>query len=233
MNFDYYISDIDILSEFISDCIDNGYRGFISEIKQRYKNLIDHIPYSFFFCNGLNYEDISVEIKDTDLELNILQLNLKTLRGRIVTCKSCSTVHVDVKFSEIKKVIIEHIEKASQSINIAVAWITDPDICNMLIQKSTTSIPIKIIMYDDECNKNTPLTTTKNTGIDILFVKKSGSNIMHNKFCIFDNNIVITGSYNWTKNAQNNYENIILILNHDIATSYTSNFNKLIKKNRY
>ncbi|TAE00475.1 MAG: hypothetical protein EAZ97_05805 [Bacteroidetes bacterium] len=31
---------------------------------------------------------------------------------------------------------------------------------------------------------------------------------MHNKFCVIDSDIVLTGSYNWTNQAQRNDENI-------------------------
>jgi len=34
---------------------------------------------------------------------------------------------------------------------------------------------------------------------------------MHNKFCVIDSKTVVTGSYNWTKKAQSNYENITII----------------------
>ncbi|AKZ66177.1 phospholipase D-like domain-containing protein [Candidatus Palibaumannia cicadellinicola] len=52
---------------------------------------------------------------------------------------------------------------------------------------------------------------------------------MHNKFMIIDNNIIQTGSFNYTKNAEKyNAENIIIIYNRpDIANIYTQEFNKL------
>lgn len=34
---------------------------------------------------------------------------------------------------------------------------------------------------------------------------------MHNKFCVIDKNVVITGSYNWTRQARSNDENITVI----------------------
>jgi phosphatidylserine/phosphatidylglycerophosphate/cardiolipin synthase-like enzyme len=37
--------------------------------------------------------------------------------------------------------------------------------------------------------------------------------LMHNKFCIIDNLLVITVSYNWAFKARMNYENVIVIKN--------------------
>jgi len=34
---------------------------------------------------------------------------------------------------------------------------------------------------------------------------------MHNKFCIIDDRIVITGSYNWSGNAEDHFENIVVV----------------------
>lgn len=51
---------------------------------------------------------------------------------------------------------------------------------------------------------------------------------MHNKFCIIDNQIVITGSYNWTYYAENkNWENILITKNSAIINQYRVEFNKI------
>lgn len=38
----------------------------------------------------------------------------------------------------------------------------------------------------------------------------SSKNKMHDKFCIIDGRFVISGSYNWSKNANANFENVII-----------------------
>ena len=51
---------------------------------------------------------------------------------------------------------------------------------------------------------------------------------MHHKFCVIDESIVITGSFNWTSQAVNfNQENILFYENKDIAQKYIAEFNKL------
>ncbi len=49
---------------------------------------------------------------------------------------------------------------------------------------------------------------------------------MHNKFAILDSNVV-TGSYNWTKSASNNFENAIVLRTESIAKKYTNEFERL------
>ena len=53
---------------------------------------------------------------------------------------------------------------------------------------------------------------------------------MHNKFAIFDDTIIITGSYNWSSNAAKNIENIVIILDKELADSFILKFNQLSVK---
>lgn len=59
----------------------------------------------------------------------------------------------------------------------------------------------------------------------------STAEMMHNKFCIIDRSIVITGSYNWTRKARNNDENITITKNSDrLALDFITEFQRLKKK---
>ena len=56
---------------------------------------------------------------------------------------------------------------------------------------------------------------------------------MHHKVIIIDNSCVITGSYNFSKNASlRNDENILIIHNHDIAGLFIDEFNRLSRKRK-
>jgi hypothetical protein len=51
---------------------------------------------------------------------------------------------------------------------------------------------------------------------------------MHNKFCIIDDETVITGSYNWSANAWNHFENIVIIKNdYKLLLSFLHEFEDL------
>ena len=65
----------------------------------------------------------------------------------------------------------------------------------------------------------------ENKGVNIRLI--SGSGIMHNKFCIIDDSITITGSYNWTVSADlRNDENVLIIKSRELARRYREQFNK-------
>lgn len=55
--------------------------------------------------------------------------------------------------------------------------------------------------------------------------------LMHNKFVIVDEKILITGSYNWTAQATKmNQENIIILENDEMAKKFLAEFDTLWKK---
>ncbi len=48
---------------------------------------------------------------------------------------------------------------------------------------------------------------------------------MNHKFAVINNQVVITGSYNWSDNAdERNWENLVVIRNKEIVESYTKQF---------
>ena len=48
---------------------------------------------------------------------------------------------------------------------------------------------------------------------------------MHHKFAVFDRELLLTGSYNWTRSAANqNYENIIVTDDARLATTFANVF---------
>ncbi len=51
---------------------------------------------------------------------------------------------------------------------------------------------------------------------------------MHHKFCVIDNSVVITGSFNWTDQAVNhNQENLFFLENKNLAQKYSDEFQRL------
>lgn len=76
--------------------------------------------------------------------------------------------------------------------------------------------------------------TNKKHGVDLKpfdfkEIKASRCGIMHNKFCVIDNNIVIHGSYNWTTNAETKNNEEVSVTKNDVnmVSKYTKEFNNM------
>ncbi|MDR1897517.1 MAG: phospholipase D-like domain-containing protein [Prevotellaceae bacterium] len=50
---------------------------------------------------------------------------------------------------------------------------------------------------------------------------------MHNKFCVIDEEIVISGSYNWTNKAKQNHESITIIRDKELACQFLKEFKNM------
>lgn len=131
---------------------------------------------------------------------------------------------IETCFDDIQKNIIELIKQARFTIWIAMAWFTDEKIFSYLVKKQKEGINIQLIINDDDINRQSTLNYEKY--FEVYKIKNIGNyqNIMHNKFCVIDLKIVINGSYNWTRKAQYNEENINIIQNREIAEEFASKF---------
>lgn len=121
---------------------------------------------------------------------------------------------IESHFEDIDSVISDLILKSKKSIEIATAWLTHLELIKLLqSQASLHSTKIRIIISDDEVNFKflNYYQFLVESGVEFyIHERKDRFNLMHNKFAIFDSQIVTTGSFNWTNSAQSNLENIII-----------------------
>lgn len=139
---------------------------------------------------------------------------------------------VQAVFDEIKQTISNEIDNASSSILIALAYFNDKDLFELLCKKATDGVKVEIIVSsEDDSYLNGTLDYQRlvNSGGICLFTDNIDNGLMHHKFCLIDENTIITGSYNWTnKAATSNYENIIVVKDaNDLFYNYIHEFEKL------
>lgn len=133
-------------------------------------------------------------------------------------------------FSEIKDVIIKLIDTSKSEISIAVAWFTHRDLYQALLNALDRNVQVSIILIDDIINRGPnalDFTLFINKGGKVRFMNTKKI-LMHNKFCIFDKEALITGSYNWTYSAElRNAENIIFTSEKKVCQGFQQQFEKL------
>ena len=68
----------------------------------------------------------------------------------------------------------------------------------------------------------------KAMGIPLKVRSGIGRGIMHHKFAVIDSRSVLTGSYNWTTNAEKySYENAVLIEDVEVVKQFAAEFERL------
>lgn len=126
-----------------------------------------------------------------------------------------------VHFKNIKNLLLNEINSTNIKIDVAVAWITEPDIIKTLENLLSEKISVRIIAFDDKINNTDALKKLYYKGAEI----KLSKGLMHNKFCIIDSKTVISGSFNWTSNASRNDENITINKDEiDLVKDYSQEF---------
>jgi Leucine-rich repeat (LRR) protein len=140
---------------------------------------------------------------------------------------------IETHFNDIQKNILLELNKANRQILLAVAWLTDETLFNKLCQKADDLIDVQIIIVNDEINRNSGIDYEKliKLGGKVYWQENLNTSLMHHKFCVIDSINVITGSYNWTRRANSNIENIIILKNEtQSAKQYYDEFKSLVPR---
>jgi phosphatidylserine/phosphatidylglycerophosphate/cardiolipin synthase-like enzyme len=111
------------------------------------------------------------------------------------------------------RVLLQLIEE-HDTVHCALYDLDLPELINIFIQKNIS------VVIDD--HNYEPFENISN------FRKDTSSQLSHNKFCIFDDDIVLTGSFNPTFNgAYRNNNNVIVLQSRKIAANYLEEFYEL------
>lgn len=138
---------------------------------------------------------------------------------------SARKVKTDAYFDNIERQVINDLKQARVSIHVAMAWFTNQSIANVLIEKFQEGLDVKVVSFDDHTNAKYGVDLD---GIPHRMVKVPKGGIMHDKFCVIDNQKVLTGSYNWSLKAENkNIENVPVLYDDARASDYSVEFRKL------
>jgi hypothetical protein len=138
-------------------------------------------------------------------------------------------------FDNIQQELADELRQARHTIFVAVAWFTDYTLLGILEDKARKGISVQIVVSPNEFNDYSRYESLNNAGGEIYtFGGKDvfKDEFMHNKFCVIDYKTVITGSYNWTKNATSNEENIVIINDSKVARQYSTKCVELIQSGK-
>lgn len=124
--------------------------------------------------------------------------------------------------------IVNMIRTCKKTLDIAIFCMTNDKIYSGIEEVFKRGIKVRIIT-DDECCKMAGSEIARCAAIGIpTKTDDSARANMHHKFAIIDNSVVVTGSFNWTKQAVKiNQENILFLENKELAAKYTEEYNRL------
>ena len=122
--------------------------------------------------------------------------------------------------------IVREIRKAKHSVKIQTYSFTSRPIAEALVEASKRGVKVEALI-DRTLLKNPHSVLPLLKANRIRFKVDRVPGIAHNKVIILDNDSVITGSFNFTKAAQErNSENVVLIKDPLMVKYYLENWNK-------
>jgi phosphatidylserine/phosphatidylglycerophosphate/cardiolipin synthase-like enzyme len=123
--------------------------------------------------------------------------------------------------------LLKEIKSARKSIYFMVFSFTHDKLGKAMRDRFKLGVTMGGVFDESGLNAYSEYEPMKKAGISVRVDRSSGA--MHHKVIVIDDETVITGSYNFSKNAEaRNSENLLIIKgNKDIARAYLDEFNRL------
>ena len=161
----------------------------------------------------------------------LIALMIIDLAGSYSTAQAKTKPHVEVNFSPNQgatKAVVNLINSAKVSIKVAAYSFTSPEIAQALIAAYEKGLRVQVVLdKSNDTNQYSAATFLENKNVPLRINYRY--KIMHNKYIIVDNISVETGSFNYTKAAENgNAENVITLYDNPVvAEQYSKNWQLL------
>ena len=143
---------------------------------------------------------------------------------------------MEIKFARSESVadaIMGQLHEASSSIEGALYRFNHPGLAQALEEAVGRGVRVRLVV-DGNKYKESRITQELLAGAVIpyrlAFGRQGRGTKMHHKFVILDQETVLTGSYNWTHESEDeNHENLLIIRDDYSVDAYTQEFESLWK----
>jgi phosphatidylserine/phosphatidylglycerophosphate/cardiolipin synthase-like enzyme len=129
--------------------------------------------------------------------------------------------------------IIDAIQSAEESIQFLAFSFTSDPIAEALLERGAADVDVAGVFEESQyfSNSGTEFDRLLGAGMDVRL--DGNERIMHHKVFIIDGEIVITGSYNFSRSAEErNDENVLIFYSPELAAQYLAEFDRVLEKAR-
>ena len=123
--------------------------------------------------------------------------------------------------------IVDVIDNTQKTLFIQAYQFTSLPISKAVVLAKRRGVDVKLILDKSQYSQGKYCSALffAHEGVPVWIDYKP--NIAHNKIMVSDNTKIVTGSFNFSKNAQeHNAENMLIITNPQLASKYTRNFDR-------
>ena len=131
----------------------------------------------------------------------------------------------------VAEVIERQLQAAKKSIDAALYRLDSPRLARALEIAVLGGLSVRLVL-DHNKYVSTPATRELLADHHLSFRLSAGPGgrfrKMHHKFVILDGQVVLTGSYNWTiESEEQNYENLLIVRHPSVVLPYAREFEEL------
>ena len=120
--------------------------------------------------------------------------------------------------------LVKHLDEAKKSIRVMAYGFTSSEISQALLRAKQRGLRVELIQDDKSAHSNSDAIAPL-VEMGILVRNDAEHAIAHNKVILIDDDVVVTGSYNFTNSAEKrNAENFIILKSAYAAKRYADNW---------
>ena len=125
--------------------------------------------------------------------------------------------------------LVDIIRDATSSIDFLAYTFTSDILAEVMLARAQTGVVVRGVMERGQAsNPGSEYERMRNSGLDIRLDSNPGN--MHHKVIIVDGVFVITGSYNFSHNAEkSNDENVLILYDVDVGKEYLLEFKRVFE----
>jgi phosphatidylserine/phosphatidylglycerophosphate/cardiolipin synthase-like enzyme len=161
------------------------------------------------------------------------------LEGRFGPSSRADTPHptvmvegtrVDVIFSPDDGVLAQLlalVQAAARSVRFMAFSFTSPDLAQALLERSQAGLEVRGVFDAQQARgQGSAYPELRAAGLEVRLDSSAGN--MHHKVIVIDEAIVVTGSYNFSRSAEErNDENVVIVFSPELAGEYLAEFERL------
>ena len=165
--------------------------------------------------------------------LDWLEAVMKVIEGRGGGAASGGSDVAEAYFSpgeECRNRIARLLDAARKTADVCVFTITDDRIANPILEAHHRGVAVRVISDDDKSgDEGSDIGRFRSAGIAVRVDRTEFH--MHHKFALFDGDLLLTGSYNWTRGAAlYNDENLIVTNDRRLVAPFCQTFERIWKR---
>ena len=131
----------------------------------------------------------------------------------------------------VASVIEQLLQQAPTSVDAAVHRITNPRLGRALGQAQNRGLRVRLLLDRNKFEKTAApreLLAENSVSFRAIYGRKEKGSKLHHKFAVLDRHVLLTGSYNWTiESEEQNCDHMLIIRYPKLVLDYQQEFDRL------